>query len=190
MALLLAMVCAALLWLIGSALWSIFVPKRRTWPPVKREGFVYRVNSLLGPAVSLGLPLVSILGWNSLELAPWLRFGVGGVLIGPGAYLALGGALRLGIDRSTGHEGELLESGPYRFSRNPQYVGSILSFLGLALFCNSAPGLATTALSSVWFLLLPFAEEPWLREKLGAPYEAYAARVPRYLPSVCRPDSD
>lgn len=26
------------------------------------------------------------------------------------------------------------------------------------------------------------AEEPWLREKLGAPYERYVARVPRYLP--------
>jgi protein-S-isoprenylcysteine O-methyltransferase Ste14 len=182
MALLLAIVCAALLWPIGSAVWSILVPERRTWPPLRREGFVYRVNSLLGPAISVGLAVVSILGWNSLGLGPWLRFGVGGVLFGLGAYLALGGALGLGAERNMGHEGELLESGPYRFSRNPQYVGSVLGYLGLALLCNSAPGLATTLLSSVWFLSLPFAEEPWLREKLGAPYEAYAARVPRYLP--------
>ena len=182
MTLLLAIVCAALLYMIGSAVWSILVPERRTWPPLKREGFVYRVNSLLGPAISVGLALVSILGWNSLSLDAWLRFGVGGVLLGLGAYLALGGALRLGIERNTGHEGELLDSGPYRFSRNPQYVGSVLGYLGLALLCNSAPGLATTLGSSLWFLSLPFAEEPWLREKLGAPYEAYAARVPRYLP--------
>ncbi len=141
MALLLAIVCAALLWLIGSAVWSILVPERRTWPPLKREGFVYRVNSLLGPAISVGLPLVSILGWNSLSLDPWLRFGVGGVLFGLGACFALGGAFRLGVERSTGHEGELLDSGPYRFSRNPQYVGSVFGYLGLALMqLRARPG--------------------------------------------------
>jgi len=44
MAVLFAIVCVALLWLIGSAVWSIVFPDRRTWPPLKREGFVYRVN--------------------------------------------------------------------------------------------------------------------------------------------------
>ena len=182
MVILLLVVCMSLIWLIGCAIWSIRFPERRLWPPRRREGLVFRVNSILGPSISVGLFLVSILGWNSLEIAVWLRFPLGGALFALGAYFALGGYFSLGVERSNGFGGELLDTGPYRFSRNPQYVGALLGFLGLGVLCNSAPGLATALLSSVWWLLLPFAEEPWLREKLGAPYEAYAARVPRYLP--------
>ncbi len=182
MVVLVFVVSLTLIWLIGCAAWSIRFPERRLWPPLRREGLLYRVNSVLGPSISAALILVSILGWNSLEIAPWLRFPVGGTLFALGAYFSLGGYFSLGVERTFGFEGELLDSGPYRFSRNPQYVGAMLVMGGLGLLCNSAPGLATALLASVWWLILPFAEEPWLREKLGAPYEAYAARVPRYLP--------
>jgi len=33
----------------------------------------------------------------------------------------------------------------------------------------------------VWFVLAPFTEEPWLRDKFGAEYDSYMKRVPRFL---------
>jgi protein-S-isoprenylcysteine O-methyltransferase Ste14 len=190
MTILLLAVGLALIWLIGSAVWSIAFPARRTWPPLRREGVVYRINSVLGPSITVGLFAVPVLSPNSLEIEAWLRFPLGGALFALGAYFSLGGVLLLGMRRTHGYEGELLESGPYRFSRNPQYVGATLGMTGLGLLCNSAPGLATALLAAVWWLLLPFAEEPWLRDKLGARYEAYAARVPRYLPLFRIPSRD
>jgi len=54
-------------------------------------------------------------------------------------------------------------------------------FTGYALLWSSQLALVVAAIWSAWFLLAPFAEEPWLRTKLGAPYGAYTRRVRRYL---------
>ncbi len=53
--------------------------------------------------------------------------------------------------------------------------------LGYAIICNSALAFVTALLMSAWFILVPFAEESWCRENLGAAYEEYAAKVPRFL---------
>jgi len=76
----------------------------------------------------------------------------------------------------------LVEDGPFRFSRNPIYIGLLLIYFGIA-----------TALTSVWAMLfLPgllaimhygivLREETYLAEKFGAAYKSYQARVPRWL---------
>lgn len=174
-------VVISLVFLIGSSVWSLLVPERRTWPPVRRSGFIYRMGSVLGPGISIALFVLPILDGNSFVLEHWSRFPVGSVLLIVGAYFSLGGVFHLGMERTNGHEGELMQDGPYRYTRNPQYVGAALAYIGLGLICNSALGLASSLLSCIWWGLLPFVEEPWLREKLGAPYEAYTERVPRFL---------
>ena len=181
LSILFAVVCLAFLWLIGCALWSIRHPERRLWPPGENRGVAFRVSSVFGPGINFGLIGLAVFGRGTLGVEPWLGLPVGGVLLLLGVYFGLGGYFFLGGQQTMGQEGELIDSGPYRYSRNPQYVGAVLGFLGLALLFDSAPGLAASALGTVWFVLLPFAEEPWLRDKLGAPYEAYAARVPRFL---------
>jgi protein-S-isoprenylcysteine O-methyltransferase Ste14 len=72
--------------------------------------------------------------------------------------------------------------GPFRFTRNPMYVGMVLFQAGLAL-----------ALRDGWMLLLSVAslamlhygvvlrEELYLRRKFGAEYEALLARTRRWL---------
>ncbi len=160
---LLGVVAASLLWLVGCTVWSILVPE------------------VVGPGISFGLVALSVLGWNSFVFDSWLRFVAGGLPFALGAYLSLGGYLRLGVHRSQGYEGDLVVTGPYRLSRNPQYVGAMCGFVGLATMCNSAPGLVAALLACAWFVLLPFAEEPWLVEKLGPPYQEYALHVPRYI---------
>jgi protein-S-isoprenylcysteine O-methyltransferase Ste14 len=57
----------------------------------------------------------------------------------------------------------------------------VAALLGYGLVCNSTLTLIAAALWSSWYLLAPFAEEPWLREHLGTRFTEYAARVRRYL---------
>jgi len=82
----------------------------------------------------------------------------------------------------------LVVRGPYRFVRNPMYLGAGLALLGLAIFYGSAAVLAYgLALAVGMHLLVLLYEEPTLREKFGDEYRAYCARVHRWLPSAGSP---
>jgi protein-S-isoprenylcysteine O-methyltransferase Ste14 len=77
---------------------------------------------------------------------------------------------------------ELILRGPYRFTRNPMYLGVTLFELGLGLAVNNLwiSLFAVPALLIVHFIaVLP--EERYLSEKFGESYRAYVARVRRYL---------
>jgi protein-S-isoprenylcysteine O-methyltransferase Ste14 len=76
----------------------------------------------------------------------------------------------------------IIESGPYRFTRNPIYLGMFLALIGLAI-----------AFDDLWLLmmLVPFAliirygvvarEEAYLERKFGNVYRGYCSRVRRWL---------
>jgi len=76
----------------------------------------------------------------------------------------------------------IVERGPYRFTRNPIYLGMFLGLIGLAI-----------AFDSLWLLmtLIPFAlvirygvvarEESYLERKFGDVYRGYRSRVRRWL---------
>jgi protein-S-isoprenylcysteine O-methyltransferase Ste14 len=76
----------------------------------------------------------------------------------------------------------LVTDGPYRFTRNPMYLGFFLIYLGFTLLAGTLWGL----------LLSPFligtvnrwiihAEEAYLDEKFEEDYIAYRARVRQWL---------
>jgi protein-S-isoprenylcysteine O-methyltransferase Ste14 len=76
----------------------------------------------------------------------------------------------------------IVERGPYRFTRNPIYLGMFLGLIGLAI-----------AFNTLWLLLMlvPFAlvirygvvarEEAYLERRFGDVYRRYRARVRRWL---------
>jgi len=76
----------------------------------------------------------------------------------------------------------LIIRGPYRFTRNPMYVGMTLLILGLGLLFNNLwiSLLALPALVVVHFLAVR-PEERYLSEKFGESYKAYLTQVRRYL---------
>ena len=77
---------------------------------------------------------------------------------------------------------ELIFEGPYRFTRNPMYVGLTLFEIGFALVLNNVwvAALAAPALAAVHFTaVLP--EERYLSGKFGDSYRNYLGRVRRYL---------
>jgi protein-S-isoprenylcysteine O-methyltransferase Ste14 len=77
----------------------------------------------------------------------------------------------------------LVVRGPYRYVRNPMITAVFTVLLGEAALFGSWALLAWAgifiAINAIWF---PLVEEPGLRERFGAEYDAYAAEVPRWLP--------
>ena len=77
----------------------------------------------------------------------------------------------------------LVVSGPYRYVRNPMYLGAGLALLGAAVFYGS-PALALyfAGFLLLCHLLVRWYEEPILRQSFGTDYDAYCAETPRWLP--------
>jgi len=121
-----------------------------------------------------------------IGLPAWGRV-AGGVLVG-GAGLALVISARIQFFK-TGQDPRpwlpspsMIIRGPYRFTRNPMYVGVTLLMAGIALglddlwallFC--LPALATVHLLAVR------PEEAYLTAKFGDEYRRYREQVRRYL---------
>ena len=85
------------------------------------------------------------------------------------------------------HDQGVIAEGPFRYMRNPLYVGTFLFTLALALLMPPSGALFAVVAIGLMQVRLIFAEEPFLLAKLGPAYAAYCARVPRVLPSGRKP---
>lgn len=73
--------------------------------------------------------------------------------------------------------------GPYRYVRNPMYVGAFAVILGMSMYLRSFSVLAVSLVFCVAASLFVYLyEEPHLHEIFGATYEDYCRSVPRWIP--------
>ena len=140
---------------------------------------------LLPGIVAVLVPAVLLSG---ADLAPWPLALLGAVVLGFGVgMIAWTVALFAGVGRGTlapwDPPERLVIRGPYRYVRNPMIAGVVSVLLGEAALFASAAVLTWAAIvfaiNAVYF---PLIEEPDLRSRFGADYDAYAARTPRWLP--------
>lgn len=75
----------------------------------------------------------------------------------------------------------LVTTGLHGRSRNPIYLGFTAIHLGLAGATRNGWMLATCPVSAALVHRWVLREERWLHERFGESYDAYRARVPRYL---------
>jgi protein-S-isoprenylcysteine O-methyltransferase Ste14 len=160
---------------------SVFFQKSRIWPPPKKDSWQQWVSWTLFTIVMFGVPLIGLLDFQSLGIGHWIRFLVGGILFMLGLGIDLWGTKTLSAQQSLGKKGEIITNGPYRYTRNPQYVGFITLYVGIIFLTASYFALITGLLAIFLFFIIPFSEEPWLREQYGKPYEEYCKRVPRFI---------
>jgi protein-S-isoprenylcysteine O-methyltransferase Ste14 len=135
-------------------------------------------------------------GVVAFVLPVWIGLSGGrgvGHAIGAAALLAVGTALLIWCVREFYVAGRgtlapwdppqhLVTSGPYRFSRNPMYLGVVLILAGWCTLWGSRALIIYTALIMMGFhLRVLLAEEPWARRRFGAEWDAYRARVPRWV---------
>jgi protein-S-isoprenylcysteine O-methyltransferase Ste14 len=78
----------------------------------------------------------------------------------------------------------IVAQGPYRYTRNPMYLGHLIFMLGLALTFWSWFALILFALRAAWFQQRVKGDEARLETTFGAEYAAYRARVKRWVPGV------
>lgn len=167
---------------LGTALVvSIRHPGHRVWPPPGRQSWQYWFVWILIDVATIGILLVGILDWNTFVFDYWLRLPVGAAVALGGGGFALWGIRHLSWHASLGLDAELVRTGPYRWTRNPQYVGDIVMLVGWGIVFNSLHTWILCALGIAWFAMAPIAEEPWLREQYGEPYEDYRRQVPRFV---------
>lgn len=146
--------------------------------------------------IALVLVLVPalILDWSgvarpsAMGMAQWAGLGI----------VVLGGALALAcvltfatLGRGTPAPFDpprrLVVQGPYRFVRNPMGLGAGTALAGAALYYGSVWLLAFTILFfTILHAFVRLYEEPTLRRMFGADYDAYCARVHRWLPGFSR----
>jgi protein-S-isoprenylcysteine O-methyltransferase Ste14 len=76
----------------------------------------------------------------------------------------------------------LVTTGPYRISRNPMYIGVVTILVGWCVLWGSRTLVIYTVLFLCGFhLRVLLFEEPWAAHQFGAQWQAYRARVPRWV---------
>jgi protein-S-isoprenylcysteine O-methyltransferase Ste14 len=141
-----------------------------------------RVSSLAWLAME-----ISRLGLASFRVATPIVIVCGALAALVGAVLRVWGAAYLGY--GVVHHGEMqgrgvMAAGPYRFMRNPLYLGGWFVFLAISLLMPPSGALVTLVLATIHFLRLILGEEAFLSAKLGEPYREYLRAVPRILPRL------
>lgn len=76
----------------------------------------------------------------------------------------------------------LVESGIYRWTRNPMYLGHILYMIGVALTFQSWLGAVIAVARTVWFHFRVLKDERGLEQRFGEAFLAYKTRVKRWIP--------
>ena len=159
---------------------TAFTDVLKLWPTPARQSWQ---SYTFWPLFRAGLGLTVLLGVIRFGLAPsddWqAALGVPLALVGLG--FTIYGYFDLSIKNTYGSDDGLVTSGLYRYSRNPQYVASMLALLGLAVAAESTDVALLCVLAIGVYVLLPLAEEPWLERAYGASYARYKQRTPRFL---------
>jgi protein-S-isoprenylcysteine O-methyltransferase Ste14 len=79
-------------------------------------------------------------------------------------------------------QNKLITSGPFRYSRNPLYLGgNVFIFLGVVLFLGSSVGLLLTAINIVLVDFMIKREERQLEKSFGEEWLSYKKKVRRWL---------
>lgn len=166
--------------LLGLA-WSIVFPEKRIWPPPKKYSWQYLTTWGLFYVAFISNALLAVLDWNTWVIPYEIRFLIGIPITVIGALLVTWGIVTLGIKNTSGLRNGLILDGPYYYTRNPQYLGDMILFIGISLVSNSLYVTVVHLLMIVVFLFTPFTEEVWLEKEYGEAYRNYKRNTARFF---------
>lgn len=175
---------------------------------LKASAFEFRFRFLLHAILyALGfttpwnhwLHLDTIRTWQYLAAIPsragWLSFVAAtnavlilGILCAlAAALLRTWGSAYLGasiVKDASMHADRVVAAGPYRYLRNPLYLGTFIHTLAFALLMPPSGAIFAILTIGLLQLRLIAGEEAYLTEQQGAPYLAYCAKVPSLFPAL------
>jgi protein-S-isoprenylcysteine O-methyltransferase Ste14 len=140
----------------------------------------------------------SLLEWLALQLS---RTGIvsftvavplvivtGALIAGTGAALRICGTAYLGseiVKHQQMQAAGIMADGPYRYLRNPLYLGLWLVCVATAFLMPVTGALVSIILLGIFIYRLTLGEEAFLTPRLGDSYQAYLRAVPRLIPRLC-----
>jgi protein-S-isoprenylcysteine O-methyltransferase Ste14 len=140
---------------------------------------------------------ITLLEWLALELSRLglLSFTVAAPVVilaaaliaAIAAILRVWGAAWLGpttVQHGQMQAGVVMADGPYRYVRNPLYLGVWCMVAALAFIMPPSGALFTMVMLTVFLLRLIFGEEAFLTAQIGEPYLNYLRSVPRLIPRL------
>jgi protein-S-isoprenylcysteine O-methyltransferase Ste14 len=129
--------------------------------------------------VPLGFVFAALYIWRARPT--WLSLAAGSLIA------LMGVAIRAVASGHISKNSELTTSGPYAYTRNPLYLGTIVIALGFAVAALSLLlVVALVLLFAAIYVPVIFAEEAFLRSRFPE-FESYARQVPRLLPRLRPP---
>lgn len=112
---------------------------------------------------------------------------VSALLAAIGAVLRVWGTAYLGtgtVNSIDMKAGGVVADGPYRYVRNPLYIGLWFMVAAMAFIMPATGALIAIAFISVFLMRLILAEEGFLAVHIGESYKTYTKAVPRLIPGL------
>ena len=138
-----------------------------------------------------------LLEWLTLELA---RLGLvsfatatpvvivlGTLIAAKGVLFRVWGTAYLGaatVNHGQMRASQVVADGPYRYLRNPLYIGSWCMFAAMSLSMPVTGALFAMVLLTIFLFRLILGEEAYLTDQLGEVYQDYLQSVPRLIPHL------
>lgn len=125
------------------------------------------------------------LGWPGVPGLPLAPLGLALILLGlvpPVWAVILFRRERTELNPTSATNAKLVTGGPYRFTRNPMYLGLVMETLGIAVWVGAWPMFAAPLalfVTSNW-VHIPF-EEAKMRRQFATDFDAYVRQVRRWL---------
>ncbi|KLN61673.1 membrane protein [Kiloniella spongiae] len=116
-------------------------------------------------------------GYNLLAV-PFVLLGLGLSFMGSSLFRKIGTNIM-----TFGAPDKLVTSGPFSWTRNPMYLGFVISLFALAFIMGGAYSSLALAvvflvITDRWYIAF---EEKVMRQKFGADYDAYCQKVRRWI---------
>jgi protein-S-isoprenylcysteine O-methyltransferase Ste14 len=139
------------------------------------------------PLIEWGALQLNHLGVASFSVGTSALLLLAVILAVTAALLRISGAAYLGpsvVNSINMIAGRVMADGPYRFLRNPLYIGLWCMVAALAFLMPASGALFAIVLITLFMIRLTLGEEDFLSAELGDPYKAYLQAVPRFIPRL------
>lgn len=171
--------CASALLLGGLLAYNLYNPRLGFWPAASgwRHYTAFGIFRVFcGATVVFALMEIWANGWGH-----WLRYAICGPITFVAFGITLWGYRFLGLENTYCEAEGLVTGGMYAYSRNPQYVTSVLATVGLGIVAASPLTLVFAGTLFVLYFLFILNEERWLAQGYGRAFLDYMATTPRFV---------
>ncbi len=149
--------------------------------------FVFLIGVWVSPQPRFIISTFSDLSVSILSFsAPILHLFASSPLVVLGAWIAIRGVIATSLEVAETHRApeELQTRGVYSIVRHPQYLGWILTHVGMSILLSAWYSMLFTPLLIILIYLISKKEEEDLIGQFGEGYKAYQKRIPMFIPEA------